>query len=195
LANKINDDCKYTGNLTDEWGDKYTPPGDNIMSYHHEAGCREHFTRGQIAIMLYTAFSKQEENWSVSLNPACQFDTHEYNNSFETATIIKKRENQTHTLHLTPTGGANDIIDTDYFRTSQPVKKRLNLELTVEPGQEDFIEVTIYNQSKKTIPARGKKEKGRILYSVNLDKPQFLFYEVSGTREIGESAIYYEIRY
>jgi hypothetical protein len=165
------------------------------MSYHHEAGCREHFTRGQIAIMLYTAFSKQEENWSVSLNPACQFDTHEYNNSFETATIIKKRENQTHTLHLTPTGGANDIIDTDYFRTSQPVKKRLNLELTVEPGQEDFIEVTIYNQSKKTIPARGKKEKGRILYSVNLDKPQFLFYEVSGTREIGESAIYYEIRY
>jgi len=194
LINRISD-CKYTGNLTDEWGDKYNPSSTNIMSYHHEEGCRKNFTRGQIAIMLFIAFSKQEKEWLVSHNPGCHFDDYEYNNSFETPTIIKTKEVQYHSLHITYSGASEGITDTDYFRTSLPVKKRINLTLTVDPGFEEYVEVTIYNQLKKSMPAKKKQEKGKAVYTINLVKSQFLFFKVSDTRENGTSTIHYEIMF
>lgn len=53
LLGKIDDNCAYTGNLTDRNGDLFKPDVNNIMSYSLDK-CSKHFTEGQFTWMLST---------------------------------------------------------------------------------------------------------------------------------------------
>ena len=48
---KTGSNCNYIGGGTDNWGDAWTPPVRNFMSYVNESSCRSEFTQGQIALM------------------------------------------------------------------------------------------------------------------------------------------------
>jgi hypothetical protein len=47
----VDDNCNYDGSGTDNWGDAWTPPVTNFMSYVLSPTCRNEFTSGQISVM------------------------------------------------------------------------------------------------------------------------------------------------
>lgn len=111
LSKYVSKDCEYTGNLTDKWGDKYVPNTKNIMSYPTFINCRDNFTEGQKAVMLYTAKKKNIPEWSAT-DKRFQTDEYEPNNSFTTASLLKNKTLK-NTLHLKYAGKKKGIIDND----------------------------------------------------------------------------------
>jgi len=57
------EECNLLIAQYDEWGDRYTPLADNLMSYTRNLDCRTSFTRMQKAVMLYSAFEMQIPEW------------------------------------------------------------------------------------------------------------------------------------
>ena len=56
-------DCIYNGDEVDLWGDTFTPPENNFMSYT-AAACRDEFTEGQVAVMQLGTFLYMAEGGS-----------------------------------------------------------------------------------------------------------------------------------
>jgi len=155
LSDYINKNCQFTGlDLTDNWGDFYNPDTDNIMSYPTYKVCRNKFTEGQIAVMLYTAEkSKYSDGWKVdSLNNKSKiysFDNYEPDNYKEQATEIRTNEIQYHTFHNIYNGkikrpNDNDI---DWYSYSCKSDTLNSFSISIFKGEYPFsdVDLQIYN--------------------------------------------------
>ncbi len=93
--------CRFKDNLTDNWGDKYHPRTDNIMSYPKNPECRTSFTFLQTIAMLYTAeHSKYSELWAnCPENQALFPDKYEPDNFLQIPAVIVPNQSQYHTFH------------------------------------------------------------------------------------------------
>lgn len=162
LSKYVNRNCKFTGSdLKDNWGDTYQPNTKNIMSYPTYKTCRAIFTKGQIAVMLYTAAKdKHAEAWQTKPNKSDKykrqydFDKFEPDNTIKMASSIVYDSRQYHTFHKIYWG--KNITDTDedvdWFRFSIPKKNR-RLKLIVEPAlyKSPVLKITIYNKNHKQL--------------------------------------------
>jgi len=54
IINEVDRNCNYYGTRTDTRGEKYSPDPKNIMAYSAD-GCRQRFSKGQLARMNYSA--------------------------------------------------------------------------------------------------------------------------------------------
>lgn len=103
LTHLVDNNCKFIGySLKDRWGDNYQSQTNNIMSYPTHYRCRNTFTAGQKAVMLYSASqNKYALFWTSALsqNKVFKFDKYEPDNSMNSASIIHTNETQSHTFH------------------------------------------------------------------------------------------------
>ncbi len=147
--------CNYTGNIRpDNWGDRYKPNTNNIMSYGKNRECRQHFTKGQIAVMLYTAGrSKYADYWKVSKHAETDFDENEPNNVRKSAAKIKINKIQNNTFHLVKKYNKNIALhdDTDWFRFEVYSSNSLPFKLKFGKNKYPFppkILISFYKDSK-----------------------------------------------
>lgn len=124
--------CIYTttGN-TDPWGDQYeTPPNGsfqpdtrNILSYNGLRGCRDIFSRLQIAVMLYSIErGKSSGNRTAWKDTRVIYDDYEMDNFSEAARPIIIGEVQERTFHeqYIKTGAVWTQCDEDWVRFIAP---------------------------------------------------------------------------
>jgi len=144
LVNLVNSNCEFTGTeLTDNWGDVYTPDTKNIMSYPTYSTCREFFTKGQIAVMLKTAEKYKYlkncivKNASGSLQQA-PADLFEPDNSIKMAGQIHFADRQYHSFHLLPKNKDEDWL---YFDIK--IMSRASVKLTVKKAKYALPEINI----------------------------------------------------
>lgn len=142
LSGLANENCEYTGKLTDNWGDLYQPKTSNIMSYPATISCRSVFTAGQIAVMLHTAKKKAPVEW-YAVNPntgktnnAFLFDDFEPDNFMSMASGCKLNSSQNHTFHKTFQGERNPRPDNDidWVKFEITSTKPRNIEITTSKG-------------------------------------------------------------
>lgn len=107
--------------LVDSWGDFYfnTPPDTrNIMALTFNRECRNHFSEGQVAVMI-DAIPRKGFAHDGIFNPITRyyFDLYEPDNSSETARNIDLNTSQHHTFHWTKQSTSEvRFCDEDWFR-------------------------------------------------------------------------------
>lgn len=104
-----NNACFYNVSFgNDKWGDSYdNPPAGlqdranvhNIMSYNSATDCVDEFSRLQIAVMLWTLYHKEQNNFPGWSNPVSTFDDYEPDNEPATARSIVVNEIQERNFH------------------------------------------------------------------------------------------------
>lgn len=127
-----NNSCNYiiTGQ-TDPWGDHYeTPPTGslqpdtrNILSYNGQRGCRNVFSRLQIAVMLYSIErGKSKNNRNAWKDTRAEYDEYEMDNFSEVARNINLNELQQRNFHqqYEETGAVWSQCDVDWVRFTAP---------------------------------------------------------------------------
>ncbi len=118
LTHFTDKNCNYTGNLTDDWGDKYMPNTNNIMSYQANKNCRKYFTMQQKAVMLYTLNKyKASRYWLVNKqNKKFTFDKYEPDDAMSMANLLQIGTEQYHTFHFVISADKNlKFNNTDWF--------------------------------------------------------------------------------
>ncbi len=173
LTGRVSDDCEYTDNqLTDNWGDKYLPATDNIMSYPEPRSCREKFTLGQIAVMVYTAREKNIEAWHApkyknAAQNAYIFDKYEPDDNREMATLLHLGKTQIHTFHKCYLGKENKDLDTDIDWYSFEVKdvKSSEIEIRTYPSKIAYssIELVLFSNGGLEIEKATPKSNEQIV--------------------------------
>ncbi len=120
---KVSENCIFTDTtLTDNWGDLYKPATNNIMSYPSNRDCRNKFTAGQVAVMIFTAKKVAEKAWDAStkingeLNLEHYFDAYEPDNTALMASEIDFNSKQYRTFHKTYLGkNKSSDVDEDWL--------------------------------------------------------------------------------
>jgi len=118
LSNYVSENCKYQAiGVKDNWGDYYVPNTDNIMSYPTFKKCRNNFTNGQIAVMLYTAEkSKYSMFWKIDSLNNNFIDKYEPDNYIEMANVLQINIVEAHSLHKNfSLNNKNVSFDIDWF--------------------------------------------------------------------------------
>lgn len=166
LSDHFDQHCNYLGDLTDNWGDKYQPATNNIMSYQRYKSCREVFTPQQKAVMLYTLEkNKHNKGWKVSPeNDKFSFDTYEPDNTKRMANSLKIDSLQHHTFHWIYKGkNKSDLDNTDWLRFKSETENNngQNYIIYFMEGEKDFPKM------KFTITDRNNKK----ILEQNLEKP------------------------
>ena len=181
LLNNFQDDCTYTGDLTDNWGDKYRPATNNIMSYQRYKSCREIFTEQQKIVMLYTAKkNRNNKGWS-SKNLQYNFDNFEPDNTKAMYNEINLNVRQYHTLHKTYKGKHKEDTDNDidYLRFNPKTDSLKQIEIIFSQGKYSFpkIQITITNELNKIISQQLIKEECSIILDNILNRNYYIRIE------------------
>ena len=118
LSHLVDNNCNFIGtSLKDRWGDNYQSRTDNIMSYPTHYECRKKFTKGQKAVMLYSAAQNKYAAYWCSSKPENNiycFDKYEPDNTLGMASLIDTGEVQKHTFHKVYTPNKKEeIYDTE----------------------------------------------------------------------------------
>ncbi len=148
LSNFSDADCNYIGDTEDNWGDKYCPNVNNIMSYPINRTCRTNFTTMQKAVMLYTA-----DNYDVSyIWKNCKNNIHFSADNFEPDDNIYQltpltSDNQYHTFHLVPSKISGQYIANkqDWFSIDSGSYNKL----VISCGKNIFPTMKLYLFSEK----------------------------------------------
>ncbi len=163
LSNYTNQNCEYIGGLRDNWGDLYSPNTNNIMSYGKYRECRNHFTKGQKAVMLYTASkNKNAKGWSTDEPDSenYEFDAFEPDNTAGMATEIFFNTPQIHTFHKIYQGKHDDDIDDtqDFVLFNLKSEGKQTVVITISKGTMAMsdIEYSVYKGDKKLISKQVK---------------------------------------
>jgi len=194
LLKYINTDCQYTGDLVDNWGDKYVPNTDNIMSYPGNIKCRDNFTQGQIAVMLYTAKKRNVPEWKAS-DIRFIFDQYEPNNSHITASLLNNKTIESN-LHLKYAGKSKKIIatDEDWFviqtdsLESKEAEWALKIELVEDSNAELTVETNPYPQSIENKMTKVNKQNNTV--SLDLKNNKQLYICIKNTEKQKELLAY-----
>ncbi len=118
-ANNVNTGCAYTGGGTDNWGDAWTPPTTNYMSYSRSA-CQTTFTQMQRGVMYFYAAHSMTSFWptrTIVANAPTFYrngyvDVYENDNFWANTAPIPPSENQYRALH----GRSTPAGDVDWLR-------------------------------------------------------------------------------
>ncbi len=159
LSNYTDEKCNYIGGVKkDKWGDLYKPSTNNIMSYTSNRECRNHFTKGQIAIMLYTAqHSKYAKYWQASKHVENSFDAQEPNKSKEMAAELKVNAPYENTFHLVKKYDSNYLYydKNDWFKFTLKNSFYNNAKIILERHSKfafpKEIKISIYDKNNKLI--------------------------------------------
>lgn len=160
LSGFVNDDCKFVGaGKKDNWGDVYKPNTDNIMSYTKPRWCRNQFTLGQIAVMLYHAQKYDVCEWATKCYAGQNykrqyiFDRHEPDDYPEMANLLEKGIEQKHTFHLVFDGEKKSNIDNDSDWFFFELQKNRSVLLEIKSGiyTHANMEVSLYSSNKKKL--------------------------------------------
>ncbi len=181
----INNDCKFVGGaLTDCWGDHYKPKTNNIMSYPSNYYCRDNFTTGQVAVMLYMAASnKYSKHWSTDnkQNIEYAFDKTEPNDYFEMASILKVDTTYTLNFHRILTNkrkNKSDIYDWYKFELKDTDANNISISVNSKDNTQN-IEIALYDKNKIQLKNfTGKSNQTIILEYKNL-VPDWYFIKVT----------------
>lgn len=156
LSRDVTQDCKYIGTERDSWGDLYNPDTDNIMSYGKYRECRDKFTRGQKAIMLYTLSKKKyADEWGTRYRGArnYEFDAFEPDDTPEMASEIFFNTPQVHTYHKIFNGkrylDSDDLADNMILNVKS--SKSFAAEIIVSKGKRKMppVNLAIYRNGRK----------------------------------------------
>ncbi|MFN8259282.1 MAG: hypothetical protein U0W24_26575 [Bacteroidales bacterium] len=153
----VNNDCQFTGNaLKDAWGDNYNSDVNNIMSYPTHYSCRNSFTTGQKAIMLYSAErGKYGKYWNQedSLNRKYLFDKNEPDNRFEWAGEIQTGQTQEFNFHKIFLGKSEQTTDTcDWIKFEVKSEDNRNVTIVMNCSALCKHDLTIQFFDKNLIP-------------------------------------------
>ncbi len=163
LSKYVSSNCTFTGaNLKDKWGDNYKSSVNNIMSYPAYRKCRTTFTKGQIAVMLYTASrNKNKCAWSTNCKKGkaykrqYNFDVYEPDNTMKMASMISLNNQQYHTFHKIYKGKNKKETDKDIdwlkFKLNSTNKDKIVI--TTDDGKfaKSNIEMFLYDQNGNLI--------------------------------------------
>ncbi len=150
----VNNDCEFVGtSLTDDWGEKYKSNTNNIMSYPSNYYCRNNFTTGQIAVMLYMAASyKTAKNWSTDYakNQKFAFDQTEPNDYFQMATEIKLNQNYNLNFHQILIRNNKSRADTcDWYKVEIKEADKKNIRIVVNNANNiQNLTVALYDKNE-----------------------------------------------
>lgn len=178
LASYTNNRCQYTGgNYKDNWGDRYYPNTNNIMSYTKNRECRNNFTKGQIAVMLYTASKhKYSKGWKVKNNSNTEFDAYEPDNTQKMASKIFFNNPQIHTFHKIYRDKKKELSDnTDWmmFEVKSKVKENIEISLTKSKLAFPKIKISIYDSYGKIIEKKLKNSISESILTGKLRKGKY----------------------
>ncbi len=141
------ENCNYIGHITDPWHQPYHPDTDNIMSYFKNKHCRKHFTRMQIAVMLYNVTINQYAKFWRNIPQNNKFfpDKYEPDNYPQIATLLLPEQEQYHNFNCLPTG-KETLFDTQDFFKINFVKKGLTF-IKISKAKNLFpqLKLTIYD--------------------------------------------------
>lgn len=172
MSKYTDEDCNYIGyTLTDNWGERYEPDTDNIMSYGANRECRTNFTKGQIAVMLYTAENnKYSKYWDARKNANSAFDIHEPNNTQSTASDISLNTSHGNTFHLMKYARRGPVFydALDWFHFEIKSEKPAQYVLTIEKGPYPMpqkMTINFYKEDgfKKAVSAENVQRKEILL--------------------------------
>jgi len=164
LLKSVNKECEYTGDFVDNWGEKYKPHVNNIMSYPAYRKCRNEFTSGQVALMLYTAEKNrfapywQTEKNGQAANIQFTSDDFEPDYSKAMASVIKEDETQYHSFHSIFNGPGKKVSKdkTDWLELTIYTYLKNDMTLKFMKGVSVFptMEVTVYNAGNEIISTK-----------------------------------------
>jgi predicted Zn-dependent protease len=178
LLKSVNKECEYTGDFEDNWGEKYVPKVNNIMSYPAYRKCRNEFTAGQVALMLYTAERNrfapywQTEKNGQAANIQFNFDNFEPDNAKAMASVLKEDETQYHSFHSIFKGSGKKVgkDKTDWVEISIYTHLKNDMNIKFMQGVSVFpnMEVTIFNSNNEIISTKNISKNGQS--EINLKK-------------------------
>ncbi len=179
LIKQVDKDCNYIGNLKDQWGDLYVPNTHNIMSYPTHINCRNEFTEGQKAVMLYTAENKNIPHWK-AVNTNFKFDKNEPNDTYSTAYEIVDNQTNSFNLHLKYLGKNRKIAnnDVDWFvikRKDQKENLKQTIEIQFENNDANTISIET-NYFPKDTENKIVTPEQTTLISVDLTHSEFFYF-------------------
>ena len=155
LIYDFDENCKYVGERVDNWGDKYRPATNNIMSYQRDKTCRTIFTTQQKAVMLYTISKNRHHLAWRSENLQNTFDIYEPDNSRTNVNPIYLNTPQYHTFHKKYKGkhksdNENDIDWLKFYPKTDSLKQ---IKICFTKGKYNFpqMQISITNQLNKKI--------------------------------------------
>ncbi|MEA2043397.1 MAG: M43 family zinc metalloprotease [Bacteroidota bacterium] len=181
--------CRYTGwNVKDPWGDVYKPHTNNIMSYTRNRECRTAFTKGQIAVMRYTADKyRYSEGWiNTGKNKKYSFDYQEPNDCKETASRVLFNTKQRNTFHkVFNNSGKNEPTDLyDWFFFEINSSQRQSISISTEKTDIKFpvaMKVELYKGNSTIEPNNNGIVKRNALEYNGLKKGKY-YIKISNTQ-------------
>ncbi|MCK5537840.1 MAG: zinc-dependent metalloprotease [Bacteroidales bacterium] len=204
LSKAVNRNCEYTGDFKDNWGEKYTPDINNIMSYPAYRRCRDRFTPGQVALMLYTAEkNKYAKYWTATKNNQPKniqfaFDRFEPDNDLEMASEIKTENTHYHSFHsiFKGKGKKTEKDNVDWVKFTIFSYMKTKAELTFSNGNSVFpkMEITIFDANGKTITKRNidkNNQKPIILEGLPIGK-YFVKIKTEGNNSFADFNLHYK---
>jgi len=154
----FNEQGDYT-NTKDPWNDSYVNPPvgssqpdiRNLLSYNRDRGCRNVFSRLQIAVMLYSIErGKSKNNKSAWKDARAEYDEYEMDNFSEAARNISFGEIQERNFHqqYIETGAVWTQCDIDWATFTPTCSATFNIETSAMPGRTNAnTRLTLYNNA------------------------------------------------
>ncbi len=174
--------CSYINvGKTDLWGDSYgvppsgssSPDPTNILSYNGLRTCCNHFSRQQIAVMLYSIErGKSKGNKTGWKDIRGEYDEYETDNDINTARLIQYGEVQERNFNQQYTSediAGNAIwtnCDIDWIKYTAPCSGPFFIETSAMPGRVNAdTKVTLFNATGTTQLAQNDNISGTSLFS------------------------------
>ncbi|MDF1549845.1 MAG: hypothetical protein P1P88_18605, partial [Bacteroidales bacterium] len=160
----VDNNCQFTGgSLTDAWGDNYQSDVNNIMSYPTNYICRDSFTMGQKAVMLYSAsVNKYAKYWNTEdqANHKYFFDKNEPNDVFEMSSAIESGVRHEFNFHKIFMGKNEDRTDTcDWQKFEVKMEDKRNVRIIITPDKENRkpISAILYDKNSFSLSKNSSK--------------------------------------
>ena len=203
LSYLVANDCHFTGYaLTDNWGDHYQSATNNIMSYPTHYRCRDSFTEGQKAVMLYSASeNKYAMHWATKYpeNKVYCFDQFEPDDTKDMASVIGIEERQKHTFHKIFIPKEKEVVSdqTDWlkFELIQRNTDQVRVVVEVDNVLADTMSVSLLNEDAKLLACSEVDlncRKAELMFE-NLPGGWY-FLKINSTQTISEKLVNYTIQ-
>lgn len=203
LSYLVANDCHFTGYaLTDNWGDHYQSATNNIMSYPTHYQCRDYFTEGQKAVMLFSASeNKYATHWATKYpeNKIYRFDKYEPDDTKVMANVIGPDESQKHTFHKIfipkEKKAISDQTDWLKFELIQGSAKDIRITVEVDDVLTDTMSISLFNDEAEILVSNliDLNSKQAELISGNLPSGWY-FLKINSTQIISEKLVNYTIQ-
>ncbi|MEN9443541.1 MAG: hypothetical protein RIS47_431 [Bacteroidota bacterium] len=172
----VNDSCQFEAtNLTDLWGDIYSPDVSNLMAYPRDRECRESYTQSQKIAMLYTAYGNRYHNNWVAYEGVVP-DAAEPDNITEHANTIVADSLYRRSLHLN-FEGKQWQPDVDMYQFTVADSKPLSVEIVSSEAVEISLKPVQGGEFRELTPGE-KIPSGTYFLRIRPKLKQVLYYSI-----------------